>query len=247
MSTAMNNLKYVQFEPGAFLSDIDFQTMTTRQRGVYISIILYLYTNGGNLPSSDESLCKLCNSKPETFSEDWEAIKHKFKLANQKITHKRVSYELKKASKYFSDKRLAGQKGGQAKASNASSSAKAKLLAEQLAKGRQDKESKPKPRKDIDLSCNKEENSSDSLVLGLRITELLEESFKPFDANEQSTFTNISAHLAGHAAGKSPMAFMAKLQGWVKSSKLPTIKKPKAMFVDIVKKETGFKKQDKIL
>lgn len=246
MSIGMNNLKYVQFEPGAFLSDIDFQTMTTRQRGVYISIILYLYTNGGNLPANNESLCKLCNSKPENFEEDWKAIKHKFKLAKERVTHKRVAYEIKKASKYFTDKRLAGKKGGLAKASNATSSAKAELLA----KGSKAKQSKanPKQSKDVELSCQQqEEKSSDSLVLGLRITELVEESFKPFNAREQSTFTNITNHLARYAAGKSPMAFMAKLKEWVKKSKMPTVKIPKAMFVEIVKKETGFKAQSRIL
>jgi len=181
----------------------------------------------------------------------WENIIEKFEIKDGIISHKRVDKEMQKQVESRLRRQRAGEKGAEKRwkkdiegDSNAIFSG---MALDSSSTPTTSSSSTPTPKEDIELSCNNKGNSSDSLVLGLRIKELLEESFKPFNAREQSTFTNISAHLAGYAAGKSPMAFMGKLQGWVKSSKLPTIKKPKAMFVDIVKKETGFKKQDKIL
>ena len=40
------DIKYVQLEPAAFLSDTDYQIMTAEQRGIYCSLIFYLYANG---------------------------------------------------------------------------------------------------------------------------------------------------------------------------------------------------------
>ncbi len=136
----MNNLKYVQLEAGAFIGDIDFQVMTTRQRGVYISLILYLYANEGKLTVSAEALSKLCNSTLTDFYEDWEVISHKFQEDEYGFTHKRVSHELDKAQEYYEKKRSSGQKGGFAKASNATSTAKATPLAKvSKGKGREEK------------------------------------------------------------------------------------------------------------
>ena len=45
MDDTMGKIKFVYFEPAAFLTDIDFQMMNAEQRGVYTSIIFYLHCN----------------------------------------------------------------------------------------------------------------------------------------------------------------------------------------------------------
>ena len=51
----MKQAKYVQFEANAFTSDSDFVTMTAEQRGVYFSLICYLYSNNGKLKFDTEN------------------------------------------------------------------------------------------------------------------------------------------------------------------------------------------------
>lgn len=86
--------KYVSLEPKAFLSDDDFQIMTAEERGVYFSIILYLYGNNGRLKFEDKKLRKLCNVKSDF---DFQTVLHKFQVRRGYIRHKRVTKELKRA------------------------------------------------------------------------------------------------------------------------------------------------------
>lgn len=111
----MNNIKYIQFEPDAFLSDIDFQVMNDRQRGIYITLILYLYRNNGKLPNDVRTLFKLCNSTDQFFNDDWSVVQHKFIINDTGISHKRVTEEIEKACSYYEKKRSAGQKSGLAR------------------------------------------------------------------------------------------------------------------------------------
>ena len=46
--------KYVSLEPNAFLSDKDFQLMNAEERGVYCTIIFYLYSNGGKIEKDEK-------------------------------------------------------------------------------------------------------------------------------------------------------------------------------------------------
>ena len=48
-------VKYIQLEPAAFITDIDFMLMTAEERGVYCSIIFYLYANNGKIELNDKS------------------------------------------------------------------------------------------------------------------------------------------------------------------------------------------------
>jgi uncharacterized protein YdaU (DUF1376 family) len=90
-------IKYISLEAGAFISDLIFQTMTAEERGVYCTLIFYLYENNGKLPFDIESLKHLCNC--QDFDKVWEFIKQKFIIKNGKISHKRVSKELDRAKK----------------------------------------------------------------------------------------------------------------------------------------------------
>ena len=88
-------IQYVSLESGAFLSDLFFQAMNAEERGVYCSLIFYLYENNGRLPLDIETLKHLCNC--ENFEKAWEFIRPKFIVRNNTITHKRVITELDKA------------------------------------------------------------------------------------------------------------------------------------------------------
>jgi len=120
----MNNIKYIWLEPAAFLTDIDFQMMNAEQRGVYCSVIFYLYCNGGKLELVDNSDITLLHTKTsrlaiisgceKTGSEwaaIWSKIADKFQISGNILTHRRVTSELEKAEKYIKAKSEAGKKG----------------------------------------------------------------------------------------------------------------------------------------
>ncbi len=90
-------IQYVSLESGAFISDLIFQTMTAEEKGVYCTLIFYLYENNGKLPFDIEALKHLCNC-PD-FQKVWEFVKQKFIIKNGRIFHKRVSKELDRAKK----------------------------------------------------------------------------------------------------------------------------------------------------
>ena len=53
-------VKFVQLEPDAFLTDLDFVAMTLEERGAYFTLILYLYSNNGKCDLNISVLSKLC-------------------------------------------------------------------------------------------------------------------------------------------------------------------------------------------
>ncbi|MHC4754645.1 MAG: hypothetical protein ACYTBP_05825, partial [Planctomycetota bacterium] len=76
----MTKIKYVQLEADAFLTDIEFAMMDAQQRGVYVTVLLYLYSNGGKCELDIEALKKISNC--EDFENIWEKIKKKFQIKN---------------------------------------------------------------------------------------------------------------------------------------------------------------------
>ncbi|MBU1517764.1 MAG: YdaU family protein [Planctomycetes bacterium] len=104
-------IQYVSLESGAFISDLIFQAMTAAERGVYCTLIFYLYENNGKMPYDAELFNSLCNC--EDFEKVWEFVKQKFIIKNGRIFHKRVSKELdraKKLSQVQSEKGVKGMK-----------------------------------------------------------------------------------------------------------------------------------------
>jgi uncharacterized protein YdaU (DUF1376 family) len=117
-----NDIKYVQLEPAAFLTDIDFQMMDAEQRGVYCSIIFYLYCNGGKIELDGNTPITLLENKthilaviagclkigPE-WDGIWAKIGHKFQITGNILTHKRVTEELKRVENFKKTKQDAGR------------------------------------------------------------------------------------------------------------------------------------------
>ena len=123
MDDTMGNIKYVQLEPSAFLTDLDFQLMTAEQRGVYCSIIFYLYCNGGEIQLPDNNDITLlykqhhilasisgCHKGGEEWNTLWDKIKHKFNISGNTLSHKRVTEELERASNNLKQKSDAGKR-----------------------------------------------------------------------------------------------------------------------------------------
>jgi uncharacterized protein YdaU (DUF1376 family) len=102
-------IKYVSLEAGAFLSDMVFQVMNAEERGVYCSLLFYLYENNGGLPLNPECLKHLCNC--ENFEKVWEFIKRKFIVKRERIYHKRVTAELERAKQLSQAQSEKGVKG----------------------------------------------------------------------------------------------------------------------------------------
>lgn len=113
--------------------------------------------------------------------------------------------------------------------------------------------------KDVDQEKDKEQktkngevvgnNFSNSLVLGLRISEILDKEFPTKSKREATTFSNVARHLDRYGTERMAKGedFMSTLAGWIKQAKGPSVKNPKAMFVQICKKKTGFAKAAKII
>ena len=105
----MKKIKFVQLESSAFLTDSDFQTMNAEERGLYCTLIFYLYCNNGKCRPEPEFLQRLCNCSD--FKSSWKKIKEKFLSRNNFIEHKRVNKELTKARKFAQAARTSGLKG----------------------------------------------------------------------------------------------------------------------------------------
>lgn len=123
----MKDIKHVQLEASAFISDVDFQLMDAEQRGVYCSIIFYLYANGGELQLDNSDITLLsdktntlamisnCAKTGHDWKQVWNKIAHKFQINGNILTHKRVTQELKKAAEYRKRRSEAGKKGMKAR------------------------------------------------------------------------------------------------------------------------------------
>jgi uncharacterized protein YdaU (DUF1376 family) len=107
-------IKFVQLEPGAFLRDSDFIQMTPAQRGVYVSLILALYCNGGLL-KINKNTGRICGCSYSNFIKIFAKISFKFSEKNGKIFHKKVSKVLAKQKKLVQIARKSGLRGGRPK------------------------------------------------------------------------------------------------------------------------------------
>jgi uncharacterized protein YdaU (DUF1376 family) len=107
MDDKMGNIKYVQLESGDFLADPDFQLMNSTERGIYCSVIFYMYLNNGKILNDPKRIEKLCNTDIN-FESSWKTVQKKFAEKNGYLTHKRVRKELAKAKRFLQHQRKAG-------------------------------------------------------------------------------------------------------------------------------------------
>jgi hypothetical protein len=72
-------VKFVQLEPDAFLTDLDFIAMTLEERGAYFTLIFYLYSNNGKCDLDISVLSKLCNKTPKAFEKSGRTFQKSFR------------------------------------------------------------------------------------------------------------------------------------------------------------------------
>ena len=107
------DITYVSLDSKSVIADQAFQAMTAEARGVYWTLILYLYANGGSVIFDSQSFSRICNC--DKFDEVWEKIKHNFKKRGAKVFNKMVSKELTRTLKLTQARSEAGLKGANAR------------------------------------------------------------------------------------------------------------------------------------
>jgi hypothetical protein len=113
------DIKYVQLEPAAFLTDPAFIGMSMAERGIYVTLIFLLYCNHGELylgaDDNDNSLpnrgaiSRVCGDF-EDIDFCIEAIMIKFDYKDCILTHKRVTEELQKSHNFVESGRKGAEK-----------------------------------------------------------------------------------------------------------------------------------------
>lgn len=242
-------IRFVQLEPAAFLSDIDFQMMSAEERGVYFSLILCLYSNGGKLKIENDhqflcggnnaiTLLSNCTKTGKDWENIWRIVQKKFKIKNNIITHKRVTREINKARNYRNKKSLAGKIGMKHRYNSVSNS--------DITKEKEKEKESKYNSKGKGIDCNVFPSSSFSLspssvsdsfkkqcgIFLLKLSEI----FPNQSESDQTTFANIARHLEERLA-KEPDIFEQALEQARRSRRKS---KPHSYFVGCCKKRWGF-------
>jgi uncharacterized protein YdaU (DUF1376 family) len=223
----------VQLEPDAFLSDVEFQTMSAEERGCYFTIILYLYRNNGKLDKSFDPavLGNLCNCT--NFETVWEKISKKFVNKKNVLSHKRVTKEIKRVRKRMQVASTSGLKGAQKRWGTHSNP-----IGVPIAKSKGKSEVKEE-REDIIKTLN---SPLDFTADGsFDFKKLFTDTFKPINKFERNTLNKLATdygdkhkglkHVGGYMIGKiEDLKLMCREQN---KSRTDFIK----IFVSQVKKE----------
>ena len=265
------DITYVSLDSKSVLAGETFQAMTATERGVYWTLILYLYANGGSVIFDSPLLSRICNC--ENFDEVWEKIKHSFRKKGAKIFHKMVSKELTRTVKLLQTRRQAGLKGANARwqtdnkaiTNQSGCDSEAKLS---NANRSEDKRRENIPSRDLNKSSqlNQAEKSSekhDSASLKfssdsfstrpgrreiqrrkLILHDLLCRELKAFGASNRSTFRNFVNWLGDRvAAGKfDSEKIWHRVAALAEDSLKGAVRNPRAVFIAKVKSELGYLK-----
>jgi len=228
----VKQVKFVQLESGAFLTDVDFITMTAEQRGVYITLILFLNCNNGRCRFDEQVLSALCNCAD--FAQVWEKIKTKFRLRNGWIRHKRVSRELKSAKNRLQAAREKGVKGA---ASRWHSQTRENAPAKAKERKRDEKEGK----ESSSTNTRKPSSSFSNPVRSrsLMFNEALINIIRPRSQSDRTCFRNVTNWLVeGIASGRFNEKIFERVLDYAKEARGG--RKPAAVFMALMKKELNY-------
>lgn len=233
-------IKYVQLESDAFLTDLDYITMSHAERSVYCTLIFYLTSNNGKCEYKPSALSKLCHCENvEEFEEIWHGISKKFQVRNNVIKHKRVTKELRKAKKFIRHQRKAGL-------------ASARKRKQRLNRGSADVTSPVQPTKTKGNVNEKEKKvntntysseqslSSSNSLRALSFNEALISIIKPRNQSDRTCFRNITNWLiCGCATGRFNEQIFDRVLGYAREAS--TGRNPAAVFMALIKKELGYR------
>jgi uncharacterized protein YdaU (DUF1376 family) len=229
--------------------DPDFIKMTAAERGVYCTLIFYLYCNNGRCAFDMPTLARLSNCR--NFASLWENIKHKFQVLHRTpcggagtLRHKRVSEELKKAKEKMQIRSKAGVVGATKRWQTHN-----KANGNAVANEKRNVNEKDKVNNSISNSRLQSELSSISARLesgsgarasDLRFHEALIRLIRPRNQSDRTCFRNITNWLiAGRDAGKFNDDIFERVLDYAREATLG--RKPAAVFMSLLKKELGYK------
>lgn len=237
MTKKAKKVNYVQLEPAAFLSDDDFQMMSDAERGIYITIILYLYSNNGRIKNDPKVIKRLCNVTSH-FEQKWESVMSKLYPKGVWLRHRRVDVELKKAKEKMqiavesgfkgAKKRWGGHKGGQS----------IPVANENETKSKRSKGNTSNSKREL-TSVEKSFSDSNSF----RFVDALETIIKPRNQGDRTANRNLSVWIKGNIlVNKFNDDIYKRIIDYATEAK-QNGRNPAAMFYSILQRELGYRKQ----
>jgi len=227
--------------------DQDFIKMNAAERGVYCTLIFYLYCNNGRCNLDMPTLARLCNCR--NFASLWENIKHKFQVLRRTpyggagtLRHKRVSEELKKAKEKMQIRSKAGVVGATKRWQTHSKANGNAVANEKRNVNEKDKVNKSNSRLQSELASisARLESGSNARTSALRFHENLLRLIRPRNQSDRTCFRNITNWLiAGRDAGKFNDDIFECVLDYAREATLG--RKPAAVFMSLLKKELGYK------
>ena len=247
------NVKFIQLESDAFLTDIYFITFSPAERGVYCTLIFFLNSNDGKCLFEPSALSRLCNCKsPNHFEKIWQKISKKFQTRNGVIKHKRVSKELIKAKRLRQAQRRAGLKGARVtwqRHGSAISNDNGGATAKERKGNVNEKESKDITNSNtsehsfsVSNSVRPRADSADFQIRALAFNEALHRTIPPRTRSDRTCFRNVTNWLVeGCARGQFNGEIFERVLDYAKEAR--TGQKPAAVFMALLKKELGYARQ----
>lgn len=117
-------VQYVQLDASMFFTDEDFLMMDESQRGIYCSIVLFLYCKNGGIKIESNNVITLLQpdiqklsmisgfkKSPASWQKNWVVIAKKFSIIDGYLTHKKVTEEINRVIEYKRAKSEAGKLG----------------------------------------------------------------------------------------------------------------------------------------
>jgi len=93
--------------------DMDTNTWTNEELGIYLRLLLSQWVNGP-LPNCPKKLAKISRITPKKFQKVFPNIEHKFQEnGHNTIVNKRMEKERQKQANYIKTQKKAGQKGAE--------------------------------------------------------------------------------------------------------------------------------------
>lgn len=236
-----SKLKYVQLEPGAFLSDHEFQAMTAEERGVYCTLIFYLYCNGGKCKLDHNKLQRITNCSGN-FENVFQNVSGKFQVRRGFIYHKRVSEELKAAAQRV---QAAREKAVKAAAARWQKNGRqdAPSNAPSIAKERKGNEIEKENKDTSNTNTGSQSFSSPTSVRtpSLYFHDALTKIIKPRSQSDRTCFRNVTNWLVGEiAAGRFDEQIFERVLDYAREAEKG--RNPAAVFMALLQKELGYKK-----
>jgi len=229
-------IKYVQLESSAFLTDLDFIAMTLEERGLYCTLILYIYSNNGKCELDIPVLSRLTNCKNiETFEKIWQNVSKKFQTRSGVIKHKRVTKELRSAKRFRQAKSRAGLKGAEKRWHGHSTAITKERKGNVI-----EKESKSSLYSNPSEQSFPSSTSARPHLQALNFNSALTNIIKPRSQSDRTCFHNITGWLmAGCATGQFNNEIFGRVLDYAKEAGAG--RNPAAVFMALLKKELNYR------